>query len=1612
MSSRKILSIILILGLWLIATPNYAEPKTPLDNHTVLTELVLMDLTEQTINDKPVLVLTYSQPLYEYQEHTDFITTTSNGVQVKGTWHIDRDPRRLYFDNINPNTNYRVQIRPGLKSADNHLVQRLPIDISIQTKVLEPQFDFSMRASILPTRLTAGLSIRSINVPELDLEFLQVTPQHLPSVLEQLNLDEGFNVHDLSAIRQFTRSVHSMRFLTHSQPNMVTENIIPVENINTLQAQGVYFVVMRQPGTFDEQAYRVTYFLVSDLALHVRRYAQQIEVFAHTLTTGQIVKDLTVQLYGADKQVLSQRTDATGRAHFDNPPEGAFLVTAIRENDLAFIDLRDPALQLPKNVTMGRYDQAVDIFFYSSHRLFRPKDIVELMFLVRDRDGLPINAQEAYLKLKRPDQKVIYEQKLNAQEDNLGLFKDSFELPSDAPTGIWSIEVRLKETDPEPLNRFNFSVEYYTPEWLKLQLSGSTQEASNSKKIILALQGETFKNRLASGYPVKLLQTTQLNRQPFNTDFYFGDPRDSKHLPAQAESNLTLNRTGGGFWEVDMSQVQLNTPLQFNFTAQLSEPTGYKVEQHLQQSYWPATALIGIKPLFKENALEANTTVRFELAKWDKKGKQVSAQKVAVTLLKSEQHYSWSYTPEMGWKKTANEQLIPIRQQTVSLAENEVTTVEFKVGSGEYWLEVEDSITRLKAAYRFVADWRWQNVNAAVQPYDVKMSLDKPSYRVGEVARVHIIPPSAGEAILTVEGDELLWFKQVHIPAQGATFNIPIHSNWRRHDLYINTLLLIPADKAQGTPPNRALGIIHLPLDRSERELKLTIAAPNKILPEQAVTFTVKAENLKDSSALVFLSAINSQLMSAVNSSEINPANYYFSAKRYGVEQYDSYAKILSSDISKFFTPPLSNQSPVIVKPQQRFNQPTIQPLMSSLVNFNAQGEANIKLTMPSESGTLTLMAVALGEQQLGAVSQPLTVQAPVEMTSMAPRFLAAEDNTKLSVTLENKSEQSQTVNLRIEANEFLHLATSTNHEYILEKGITKSINLPIKASRRFGQGMIELVLEGKGFTIHRKLNILVRAAYPRLQRSRLYTISSEDSAVTLDKTIIQNLQTDSLRARLTLSSIPELSVRAALDDLLAYPYISLESIISKNYPYLFLSPAWATNLGLVPLSLTSREISVRNALVQLSSLQLANGGFAAWSGKMQADPWLSAYAADFLLDAREQGFAVPHYLLNGVLDYLEALLSLGVVNIENKGIDNPDHLAFAIKAYGSYVLSRVNRVSLGNLRTWYDQDSKKALSGLPLVQMGLALYQRTDSKRSREAFERALAFKRDETLQLGDYGSPIRDQAWLLALLLHYRHDIPDLEGRLKELNRQIYMRNYYTTQEQWAFFQLGLQLNITQSFPTWGAQLLLQSRALSVNQKGAYRLDISERELNAGVAVKADPNSTVHATLEVQGYPQPPLAEKKDFFQIQRALFDSQGNTKSLNSLRVGDLIIVHLQVSANEDVAQALVMDLLPGGWVLDRRSLRHLPELGTLILDGMSKPISELLETSPLLTEQLANDRYWAVLPVNKKSPHHLFYLARIVSQGAFRQPPSMVTDMNYPERLGIGAGAERFIIREE
>jgi uncharacterized protein YfaS (alpha-2-macroglobulin family) len=53
------------------------------------------------------------------------------------------------------------------------------------------------------------------------------------------------------------------------------------------------------------------------------------------------------------------------------------------------------------------------------------------------------------------------------------------------------------------------------------------------------------------------------------------------------------------------------------------------------------------------------------------------------------------------------------------------------------------------------------------------------------------------------------------MPDGGTTVDIPLDKAWRRHDLYVSVMVLRPGSAGEKVTPARALGLVHLPLERA-----------------------------------------------------------------------------------------------------------------------------------------------------------------------------------------------------------------------------------------------------------------------------------------------------------------------------------------------------------------------------------------------------------------------------------------------------------------------------------------------------------------------------------------------------------------------------------------------------------------------------------------------------------------------------------------------------------------------------------------------------------------------------------------------------------------------------
>ncbi|MGB0845245.1 MAG: alpha-2-macroglobulin family protein [Thiolinea sp.] len=1588
------------------ATPNAVKPSYT--NEELLTQMLIADVSEQSLDSVPALSITFSQDLDTTARFDQFFTVTQDGQALQGGWRMTNHPRRLYFSNIQPNKNYRIQVRPGIKSKDG-LILKKPGDFAVKTRDIKPAFDFATQGSILPAQLTNGLPVRVVNVPEVDVEFLRVKPEQVKDVLRSMRLDGSIRSWELNDIHAITRSVYSQRYLTGAKKNARETMILPVEAMQELSEPGLYFAIMRQPGKFNESAYRITHFIVTNIGLHVRMYKKRLEVFAHALDSGRAIENVSLNLHG-NKETLSAVSDASGRAGFGHRPTGSLVLTAELNGQFAFLDLREAALDLSEYRVTGLTDKALMPFVYAPRDLYRPGETVDLSVMLRNRDGLPESIGHLNLRLIRPDTKLFSEENIRAKEEELGYFHQQVKLPADAPTGVWRAEIRITSKDKAPAKSFNFHVEEFMPERMKLGLTVAKPVLLKNEKMVVSVQGDYLYGAPAAGNELKATRTMALNHHPSvaHKDFYFGNPADAKLLQREELKPLKLDDKGAAMLEVAPVSASIVSPLSLGVSASLSEPGGRVVRNHAKQAYWPAPMLAGIKPLFSDGVTEKDGQAQFELIRINANDELLPGEELAATLIKEDYEYFWEYTEEEGWSRKEIRNEYPVTQEKVSFAAGEKGKVAFPVGYGRYRLEIEDVQTGLKTVYPFSAGWT-SGRNAANRPDQIELKLDKPAYKAGDVAKLSIVPATAAQAVITVEADQLLWSKTVSLPATETTIDIPVSEDWTRHDLYIAVTAFRPANSNEKVMPNRGLGIIHLPLDRGDRKLQLTVDAPEKVIPEKAVKVTVQADQLKGDKALVTLAAVDVGVLNITKFKTPDPWQFFFDQHEYGVSLYDDYGKIIESVDGKSMRQRFGGGNANSASGSQSRPEVQIVSLFRDALTFDDQGKAEVELFIPGFDGQLRLMAVAMTPEQMGSTEKDMLVASPVVASLSGPRFLASGDSSFLSIELNNTTDVEQKVELSVSANELLDFS-ALGREFILKPKQSEQLKLPFAAKQHIGVGIVKLKLTGADFVANRKIELALRPPYPMQRKVHHFELAAGAESV-LPGRLIDSLLPATLDARLTVSNAPVLPVASALQGLFSYPYGCLEQTASAAYPYLFLEPSDNERLGLAPLSMEVRHEKVQQAILRLAGMQLSNGAFTLWGGYGSPERWLTPYVADFLLDARKQGFTVPDHLLSRVFRNLEAHLQEGYRRPASRyGFsDHPAHLDFAARAYAAYVLARENRATLGTLRNMMTNDAGKAVAGLPLVHLGLALVLQGDKTRGQEAISKGLGMVRSDDVYLGDYGSPVRDQAMILYLLLANKQEVPNLGERVKVLTQNIYRRTYLSTQEQVFVYLLGQQLE-QQAGQEWQAELQINNQQVPLSQSGAYVQSLVAADFGSALKISSKYDAPLYISLALKGYPDKAPAAKDDPISVQRQWHTLDGKVIAADQIKTGDLLLTRLDIKSEVAINDALVVDLLPSGFEIENTNLFDNKTLASVIPEGFTRTVPDILASVNKNTEEFRDDRYVAALRLNAGARYQLFYLVRVSAAGNAVVPPPLVEDMYRPDLYGVGQSMGNLTIK--
>ena len=143
---------------------------------------------------------------------------------------------------------------------------------------------------------------------------------------------------------------------------------------------------------------------------------------------------------------------------------------------------------------------------------------------------------------------------------------------------------------------------------------------------------------------------------------------------------------------------------------------------------------------------------------------------------------------------------------------------------------------------------------------------------------------------------------------------------------------------------------------------------------------------------------------------------------------------------------------------------------------------------------------------------------------------------------------------------------------------------------------------------------------------------------------------------------------------LVNYDNYCSEQIVSMSMPQLVASK-WAVGPALCARPAAGqderRPVALASQIDALRSRQNGEGGFGVWAATPDADPFISAYAMHFLLEARDRGVDVPKDCIDAGNRYLQQLAG-------DDSLSSLDELRQ--RAYAVYLLTRQGNVTTNDL--------------------------------------------------------------------------------------------------------------------------------------------------------------------------------------------------------------------------------------------------------------------------------------------------------------------------------------------
>ncbi|PYJ09867.1 MAG: hypothetical protein DMF06_08425, partial [Verrucomicrobia bacterium] len=626
-------------------------------------------------------------------------------------------------------------------------------------------------------------------------------------------------------------------------------------------------------------------------------------------------------------------------------------------------------------------------------------------------------------------------------------------------------------------------------------------------------------------------------------------------------------------------------------------------------------------------------------------------------------------------------------------------------------------------------------------------------------------------------------------------------------------------------------------------------------------------------------------------------------------------------------------------------------------------------------------------QNQFGTGESAFEINKPVMLESSLPHFANLGDKLVLRGVLHNSTDLSGEADVELQLDATAKAPETKRHVTLPAHG-SIPIDFPaeiVATGNAKWRWSVRFVSADKKTEFQDAVQSEVNVGYPAPLVREVETKRIESDEAELKRIADPQILEGSGNATVDVANTRVIELRESLRYLLHYPYGCVEQTTSSMLPWLMVRDLRAT---LPELAKSDAEIAqaVNHGVDLLMSMQTSDGGLSFWPHGRQSTFWGSAYGGLGLALAQKQKFSVPDAELTRLIAYLSGQLRGLAKDATGYGL--------SAQCLAVYTLAVAGKAEPAYHDLLFQKRARLSAEDRALVALAII-----ESKGPKQMVDELLRPPAAGEAYLDQYfGSVVRENALhLLAWTLHEPRS-PRVDELAVELFRRRSNGHWSTTQGNcWSLLALSSYLRQVETGDKNASGQIVWDKAAEpfavskdkplvttvfpiVPKSAAEPIRVSKKggQIFSEVTIEARPK-LIERPRQDRGY-----GITRRYFKL-----GDDGHLSAAENLRVGDRILVALDIDVRRRATYLAVEDPLPG------------------VLEAINPAFKsqEVVAGETVGTEwvsdysELREDRAVFFVDVLYPGRYTLRYLARVISAGDAIAASAKIEEMYHPERFG-------------